>query len=63
MIRKVPVIAIATHINGVMMRASRGTGVRSSSPGCGASEQSANAASVSMMILIQRISMMVNGSG
>ena len=44
-------------------RASCGTGVWFIRPLCGASEQRANAARVSMMILIQRIWMMVKGSG
>src|SRR5512145_1886704 len=61
--RTAPVTMMDSHMNGVMIFASCDTGVRFMRPAWGASEQSAKAARVSMMILIQRIWMMVKGSG
>jgi len=63
MMRKDPVTMIDSHINGETMSAFCGTGFVFHQPAVRASEQRANAASVSMMILIQRIWTMVNGSG
>ena len=60
--RNVPVTMMESHMNGVTIFASCGTGLWFIRPRCGASEQRANAASVSMMMLIQRIWMMVKGS-
>ena len=62
-IKNDPVTMMESHMNGVTICASCGTGLWFISPWCGASEQSAKAASVSMMMLIQRIWMIVKGSG